>query len=386
MDPVAFVGAVCLDIVLSVPHYPREDAEVRISGVRKATGGNATNSAAVHSNLVRALGTKVQPSDGGPPSPPSSFLIAATTDPDADADGRWVRDALVARNVGVEGLVPVAPSGLPTSYIALSPSSRTILHSRTIRELAAADMDEALARVAERAGGGLGWIHFEGRSVPSTRAFLRHLRAVGMPDAVLSVEIEKQRGEGADDVEGLLGEADVVFLSREYATTALGLTTPEAAVEYVAQKLAADGAGTGGSAATATTAPGRPSLPLVVVTWGADGAVAGIPRQTATGAAYTVVRASSHAPSTGAVVDTIGAGDSFVAAFVAFPAVCGGEEGEAWREVVSGGGGGGSAKAGDLLARWLRFACVVAGEKCGQEGLDLAEGAVGAAARALSGL
>ena len=44
---VLCVGLVCLDIIYSVDHYPKEDEDIRASGQKWAKGGNAANTLSV---------------------------------------------------------------------------------------------------------------------------------------------------------------------------------------------------------------------------------------------------------------------------------------------------------------------------------------------------
>jgi sugar/nucleoside kinase (ribokinase family) len=365
-----FVGAACLDIVLGVPRFPEEDAEVRIESVRKCVGGNATNAATVAAQLGQAFG-------GG-----RAGLIAAVTDPKSDTDSAFVYTALAGSGVAIEGLVPVAQSGLPTSYIALAPTSRTILHSRTIRELNRADVAAGLEALSSSSSssssssqnGTPAWVHFEGRSVEDTIAVMEALRTSPRRGAgsslrpVVSVEIEKPRS-GSVSVEALIPLADVVFLGKEYATTVLKVQDAMQALEYARSRA-------------------RESA-FVVVPWGEDGVWANGPGA----GAGAPIHCPAHAPSTGRVVDTIGAGDCFVGAFVAYTGLQGGGGALARKflhEVVVGsadgdvGGDGNGARedvsgphAGALLQAWLDFAATAAGEKCGQSGLHLSEGALG---------
>ena len=249
---VCFIGAACLDIILRVQAYPKEDAEARVSDVCRAAGGNATNAAMVCAQLLRAY---IGDARCG------VHLVAPVSDPALDGDSA----ALVAavRRAGVcaaGGLVAVAPAGLPTSYIALAPASRTILHARTIRELVDGEAAAALSCTACCAGGaGYAWVHAEGRALDATaKAFAAaRLNADGAGELrpVLSLELEKARPDG--DVEALVPLADVVFVSREYACGVRSLADAPAAIAHVLAAAAAAGA-----------APPA----LIVAPWGAAGA------------------------------------------------------------------------------------------------------------------
>lgn len=347
-NAVLFLGQLCVDVVLSVPMYPREDAEVRTSSVEKTIGGNATNSALTYASLQRAgLARAAAP----------AFLLAATA---TGEDGSFAGSLLAANGVRVEGLVPLGAQ-LPTSWIALAPSSRTIIHSHPLPELLEGAADGAVRAAADAAGGALGWLHVEVRSPAGAGAALRAARALA-PSAPRSAEFEKLRaGEGGLEVglERALALAplvDVLLVSAEFSASAGWAGARDAAP-------AADAA-----AASAGGAPPK----LVVCPKGARGAEASF--WVAGGGSRGWAEVPAHAPP-GGVCDTLGAGDAFLGALVAFGAADGGA-----REFLAGGVPMGGEAA--LVQRWLRFAALVAGEKCGQRGLVLGEHALGRIAAA----
>ena len=383
----AFVGAAVLDIVLPVPHYPQEDTEVRITApIRRAIGGNAVNAACMWAQLAAtfssAKGGVLEQQQQPPRPPPSPYLVCAITDPSVDRDAQFLLDTLSTASVSTAGtLIPVARSGLPTSFIALSPTSRTILHSRLIRELEGGEMMGALSTAmstSQKSGSSLGWVPCEGRAVSATASTLQHLRtirqggvSVGVltppppspPVLLLSVEMEHVRPGSV--VEDLLPLADVCFLSKEF---------------YAGSSVL--------QAHALARARARPGA-LLVPPWGAEGAWAST--TTSTGRVITVhVPAEAHSGE-GAIVDTLGAGDAFIGAFVAYALVqrAAGGGGEAARvhaalcalgcegHIVEGvEGGEEDVQCVRTLERWLGFACLVATAKCTGEGQTLAEGAL----------
>jgi sugar/nucleoside kinase (ribokinase family) len=76
------------------------------------------------------------------------------------------------------------------------------------------------------------WVHFEGRAVRVAADAMRALQSLARPP-IISVEIEKKRD---DDVEQLVPLADVVVVSREYATTVRGLPDAPSTIAW-AEKL-----------------------------------------------------------------------------------------------------------------------------------------------------
>ncbi|EGS17258.1 uncharacterized protein CTHT_0065770 [Thermochaetoides thermophila DSM 1495] len=125
------------------------------------------------------------------------------------------------------------------------------------------------------------WFHFEGR-IPATTLQCMHYLRNAIPGCKISVEVEKPNREGLRD---LASEADVVFYSKVWAESE-GYSDPEACLRSEARSSKAV---------------------LTVCTWGADGAGSLI-----SGGRYI------HCPANRSgeqikVVDTLGAGDTFIA-------------------------------------------------------------------------
>ena len=360
----AFIGSATLDVVLRVPAFPKEDDDARCAPPERRLGGNAANSAVAFCEVASLLcGAGAAGIDMAvpPPPPPPCLLLAATTDAAADADGRFVAEALARRGVSPGGLVVVAPSGLPVSHIILSTAtgSRTIMHHRSMRELS---REEMVARLGGLGGSGCGgggggggdgdggggggggggtWLHFESRSPAVVEAMLElraAARTAGTPSPVLSVEIEKPKHAFSLDA-----PFDAFFVSRAFATAVLGADGPESAIAAVRRRV--------------------PAGALIVVPWGERGAWASAP-----GAGESWVCFPGHAPLSGPVVDTIGAGDTFIGAVLAYAALEPAAAALARGECV--------ARTEGVLRAWLGFACCVAGEKCSQHGITI--GASGA--------
>ncbi len=249
---VLVVGNATLDRIMELAAYPPEDAEVRALGARVEPGGNAANLARV---LV-ALGHHAR-------------LATVFAD---EPDGRLAADLLQAAGVELSACLR-RPGRHPVSqvWLARAGASRTIVHHRDLEEFP----PQALPRPT-----GMDWVHFEGREPAAVREMLD--RVAGERDRPpVSVEIEKPR----PDIECLFRGPDVLFFSRGYAR-ARGHATPEALLEAVAPN-----------------APGA----LLVCAWGGAGAWLREPH----GGLY-----HARAWRPGPVVDTLGAGDTFNAAFI----------------------------------------------------------------------
>ncbi len=285
MAAILCTGNATLDIVHAVDHHPAEDEELRAREQRIVRGGNAANTAAV----LAGLGHDVR------------FFGALADDAWADL----IRADLAGRGVETTGCPVMPGSASPLSCITVNRrnGSRTIVHHRDLPEPTADDFRRLPLASFDA-------FHFEGRNVAETRRMLQAVHAVRVDQPVF-LEWEKER----EGLETLLPLADVVITGRALAR-ARGCDDPAA----FAARL-------------------RPALPnaILVVTWGEAGAWA-----------FTPDGASHHAPAfpPAAVVDTVGAGDTFNAGLI--------------DAIVSG----------RPLPDALDAACRLAGRKVGQWGLD----------------
>ncbi len=262
MRQILSVGIATLDIVNVVEEYPDEDSEVRAVSHHVRRGGNAANTA----DALAQLGHT------------SRWLGVLADDPDAC----HITGALEVAGVDYTGAPIVHGGKVPTSYITLSRStgSRTIVHYRDLRELAAEDF-----RSIDLTG--LDWLHFEGRDAGSCLAMMRDARERA-PGLTISAEVEKPRPQ----IDSLASAVDVVFYSRAYAEWLGYRKAREFFDEHVSRVLH----GKQGE-----------SAPPVFCAWGAGGAWVRQPDGTL-----------HHEPPRPIekIVDTIGAGDVFNAAAI----------------------------------------------------------------------
>lgn len=283
MARILAVGNATLDLIHTLERYPREDDEVRALARVRRRGGNAANTAVVLSQLGHACG----------------FAGTWALAPESDA----MLEDLRRQGVDTRHACP-KPGQTPMSVIVLSrdTGSRTIVHYRDLVEYSFEDFQGVDLTAYD-------WVHFEARDVVATRAMIGRLRDQA-PQTRISVEVEKPR----EAVEILYPLADVLLFSAAYARGA-GLE-PHALLASVRTRAPnADlYCGRGAAGACALDSHGRhhdsPAFP----------------------------------PS--AVIDTLGAGDTFNAAII--------------------DGYFSTATVGERLVR----ACRIAGAKCGQEGLD----------------
>jgi len=254
MAAILLTGNATLDIVQTVDHFPREDEEMRADARRMVRGGNAANTACVLAGLGHA---------------PCFFGLFTH-----DAFGAQIRTDLQTRGVDIDGC-PVVEGASPLSCILVNArnGSRTIVHHRDLPEPACADFRRLPLETFD-------WFHFEGRNVEQTRCMMEAVRARRV-DQPVSLEMEKDR----EGFAVLLPLADVIIASRALVTTR-GFSDPAAFAAAL-----------------------RPQIPaaILVVTWGEAGAWAFPPRG-------EPVHAPAHPPPR--VVDTVGAGDTFIAGLI----------------------------------------------------------------------
>ena len=285
MSRILAVGTATLDIISVVRVYPRENDEIRATGQHRRGGGNARNTLVILAQLGHQCAWAGMLAD--------------------DSDGRWLRAEMAGRGIDLDWAIVKPHSHTPTSSIIVSQTggSRTIVHYRDLVEFDAdyfrrIDLDS------------FDWLHFEGRNIAETRKMLRHAGQV-CPDIPRSVEIEKPR----PDIDCLFEDAHLLLFSQSFAL----------ARGYGSAKVLLN-----------DMRPFAPGADLVC-SWGDDGAYA-LDR-------YGIF---SHSPphTPPAVVDTLGAGDTFNAG------------------VIHG------RLLSAALSTAVKDACCLAGRKCAQSGLD----------------
>uniref|UniRef100_A0A6A7FQY9 Ketohexokinase-like isoform X2 n=2 Tax=Hirondellea gigas TaxID=1518452 RepID=A0A6A7FQY9_9CRUS len=184
-----------------------------------------------------------------------------------------------AFGIKTDAVVVHAGKRCPSSIVLCSyeTGSRTIVHCNqdlpelTVKDIAKLPLDT------------YSWIHFEGRNV-KTVLEMQSLVRESAPDVTVSVELEKAR----PDMQVLVKNVDVVFVSKDYARN-MKFYSMEAAAEGIAKKIAQ-------------------RCKMVIVAWGVKGACG----RSSDG---TIVTSNAFPPA-GEVVDTLGAGDTFIAATI----------------------------------------------------------------------
>ncbi|XP_011297106.1 ketohexokinase-like [Fopius arisanus] len=260
-------GLVCLDIVQTVQSFPVEDSDTRCLDYRWQLGGNSANNCTV----LSLLGSSTE-----------FFGVLGE-----DYQFRFLQDDLRKHGIDFSHCPKADGIGCPTSTVILSSNSgsRTIVHyNPNFPELKLEDFEKLNLE-------DYSWINFEGRNISRVLTMMQHVETYndslkeGGSDrspVTISVELEKTSSELLD----LLPYADVAFVSKDFARSR-GHHNMSEAIRSIAQDIK--------SGAT------------IVCAWGDRGAMA----RTRDG---TIVQSPAFPPQK--IVDTLGAGDTFVAATI----------------------------------------------------------------------
>lgn len=282
MPNILLTGVTTLDIINLLECYPEEDTEIRIIEQQIRTGGNASNMALV----MQQLGF-------------DTYLLANRAD---DSNATQVFTQLAAQNIDIS-LCPVQEnSSTPTSYITVNRKngSRTICHYRNLQELHP-DYFQRLDLTR------FDWFHFEARNCIQLKHMLEYAKSFNKP---VSIEVEKPR----QHINDILEFADILLLSRPFAESQ-NFKNATDCLQYFSSIL-----------------PDR----IITCTWGKEGA------WVYNNANITYQPASNISSP----VETLGAGDTFNAAFIS------------------------SIIQQHNIDYSLEFACKLAANKCLQAGFD----------------
>jgi len=258
------VGMCTLDIIHVMQEYPDEDSDRRSEHGRWQRGGNASNNCTV----FRQLGDKCE------------FIGTISK----EKMFQFVIDDCKNRGIRISNCVYHENCEPPLSSVILNEETgtRTIIHSNPNLPLLTFD-DFRKINLNEYK-----WIHFEGRNRHETTRMIELItlwnKIDNKPNITISVELEKL----SPRLICLVEFADVVFLSKDYAIQ-MGWQTKEEAVKNLRKEVKKSA--------------------KIICAWGIDGSIA-LDNETDeyfTAPAY---------PPTGKVVDTLGAGDSFLAAVI----------------------------------------------------------------------
>lgn len=285
---VLCVGLVCIDIIQVCGSYPKEDSDQRCLESRWQRGGNASNNCTVFSQLgteCEFLGTM---SDG---------IFAEYAKEDFKKD-----------NISIDHCVYHQGCDFPLSTVLINATngSRTIIHSNKNLPELSLDNFKALDLSKYK------WIHFEGRNITEAIKMLEHIKSWNCRNhpVITSVEVEKDK----PDMNKFIPHTDYVFVGKDYAVNK-GCKNMKEAVLHFSRLTKAEA--------------------TVICPWGEQGAMS-----YSTHEGFT--ETCSYPPQK--VVDTLGAGDTFVAATISL------------------------LMNGNSVKQSIEFGCKIAGVKVGMSG------------------
>ncbi|KAI8752651.1 ketohexokinase [Biomphalaria glabrata] len=307
---VLFIGLACVDLFQILQSYPIEDMGHRCTESYWQRGGNAGNSATVFAIL------------GGLAEYFGTLAI--------DKELQFIQQDFQENNVVTQNCVLIDKATCPLSVviISLGSQSRTVLHTNknlpelTIKHFQQKILQPNLSPTSLQ----YGWIHFEGRDNACEIAqMIRLIRDYNIKNQsenrsfkpiIVSLEAEKLRLSAELIKHDMWKLPDVMFISKDFAKSEGFLSMADAMQGFF---------------------PRMKEEAVLICAWGEEGAAAM--------SAWTgMVFSAAYKPQT--VVDTCGAGDTFLSATIL------------------------ALTKGRPLKECITFGCQVAGAKCGMQGFQ----------------
>ncbi|KAK4192885.1 Ketohexokinase [Podospora australis] len=290
MKHLILVGACYLDTILTVPQFPEEDSKLRAKALQVRRGGNCPNTLEVLQQLL--ISSDAQHHQDRVHIRP--YLVSCLPDRDAAATDKILSSFGGGRDGGDdENAVLVDFSHClyrkghdepASSYIirSIQNGSRTIVNYNDLPEMTTDEFKGIADAFAAEHSDEESWWHFEGRIPETTLGCIQYLRRI-LPKSTISVEVEKPNREGLVE---LAAEADTVFYSKSWAESR-GYHSPEECLRAEAPSTRAT---------------------VLLCTWGAEGAASFCKPS------GEYIHGPANQPGEPiSVVDTIGAGDTFIA-------------------------------------------------------------------------
>ncbi|KAH7079332.1 Ribokinase-like protein [Paraphoma chrysanthemicola] len=316
IDPmhIICVGVVFMDTKVSIAQFPERDSKTSAEKITRRRGGNPANSLEVVSDLLEHVPSELL--DGGePPAPLTKLHLITVLPEETSIDSVTIRDSIP--KVKVHGLYREGFQEASSSVIIQDDESgsRTIMSNLNgLAGMTSSEFLQSFDRIVDGMKGGAEkeklWVHFEGRNPDILLECIQALRKKPF-EICISVECENPNRHGLLNA---AYAADIVFFSMAWVLKNTEHENPLAFLE----------------AAIEDSRYTQPSLTLFC-TWGAHGTAAvrksGIDQDSLTPDASTTTSIDSVPPWTiakcpaykpgdsadAAVVETTGAGDTFIA-------------------------------------------------------------------------
>jgi sugar/nucleoside kinase (ribokinase family) len=204
---VLVVGSCGLDRLLRVPSYPTQDSKIRTTAYHEEGGGNAANTACALSYLLKSSAL------GGADAAGASdrrFVVRLASKVGGDAVGERIVSDL--RRSGVELSPPLfrvggadSTTGFTTIIVSEREKTRTCLHTPgTCGELTLDELGDV--EVVEQVFQDVVHLHSDSRHTDVSLFLAKEARKRGIP---VSLDVEKDRGTKSLDL--LLEQATIVF-------------------------------------------------------------------------------------------------------------------------------------------------------------------------------
>lgn len=308
---VVLVGACAVDTILIVPYFPSEDSKLRAVSATKRRGGNCPNTLEVLHQLIQ-LEKSISTADERGVSGISNLILVSPMPSKASPimpfmyesfkiEGKKSRVDFSHCIYREDHVDPVS------SYIISSQAtgSRTIVSHSPLPEMTYEEficIANSVHIPLDRQDEASVWFHFEGRIPDTTLACMRYLRQIWQGQKadmqlVISVELEKPGREGLQD---LAGQADVVFYSRSWAEGE-GYTSSSECLLQQARVLEQHN-------------ESYPQIPRILIcTWDKLGACGLMTALDQAIDKSDIVHSLASVVAETEIVDTVGAGDTFIA-------------------------------------------------------------------------
>ncbi|OAQ63406.2 hypothetical protein VFPPC_09892 [Pochonia chlamydosporia 170] len=188
-----------------VPHFPEEDAKLRATNLTIRRGGNCPNSLEVLQQLVTDKDNV------------KLHLVSCLPRQDAPSTRRILSSFGTASGINFGHCIYRQDhTEAASSYVIRSreSDSRTIVNYNGLPEMTCDEFAAIVREFDQHHRGEQTWWHFEVRGrIPETTLACIHLLRQRLPNAKISVEVEKPGREGLSQ---LAAQADVVFYSRTW--------------------------------------------------------------------------------------------------------------------------------------------------------------------------